>query len=75
MGYLDAAHRATVARIAKLTPQQFVHPIEYLPGDTRPVWQALRGMCGDFMQHTGQINYIRGMLSGYGWTRRAGGLP
>ena len=68
-GYLDAAHRATVERVAKLTPQQLAQPAEDLPGDTHPAWQALRRMCSDSMQHTGQINYIRGLMSGYGWSQ------
>jgi hypothetical protein len=68
-GYLDAAHRVTVSRVAKLTPQQLAQPIEDLPGDIFPAWQALRRMCSDSMQHAGQINYLRGMMSGYGWSQ------
>ena len=46
-GYLDAAHRATVERVAKITPQQFVQPMEYLPGATHPTWRALlERVCG-----------------------------
>lgn len=70
-GYMDTAHRATLDRVARLTPEQLSQPIAYLPGNTntlRPAWQALRGMCSDTLQHTGQIAYLRGMLSGYGWT-------
>lgn len=74
-GYLDAAHRATVERVAKITPQQFAQPMEYRPGVTQPPWRALLNVCADSLQHTGQINYLRGMVTGYGWTRRAGGLP
>jgi hypothetical protein len=68
-GYLDASHRATVARVATLTPEQLAQPIEDLPGDIHPAWEALRRMCGDSQQHTGQINYLRGMMSGYGWSQ------
>ena len=71
-GYLDAAHRVTVARVAKVMPQQFAQPIEYLPGDIRPAWRALGHVCMDSLQHTGQINYLRGMVTGYGWRRRVG---
>lgn len=66
-GYLDAASQATVTRLAKLTSQQFAQPIEDWPGEIHPAWEAVRRMCSDSMQHMGQINYIRGLLSGYGW--------
>jgi hypothetical protein len=71
-GYMDAAHRATVARVSTITPGQFEQPIAYLPGNPRPVWQALGSVCGDSSQHTGQIAYLRGMVTGYGWRRRVG---
>ena len=71
-GYLDAAHLATAARVSRITPEQFEQPAEYLPGDFRPAWRALAGVCGDSIQHTGQIAYLRGMLIGYGWTHRVG---
>ena len=71
-GYIDAAHRATVERVTKITPQQFEQPIEYLTGGSRPAWQALGGVCNDSSQHTGQIAYLRGMITGYGWRRRVG---
>ena len=66
-GYVDAAHRATMRRLSDITPQQLTQPVRYVLGDTRPVWQALRGMLGDTYQHTGQISYLRGMITGYGW--------
>jgi hypothetical protein len=71
-GYMDAAHRATIERLSTLTPAQFAQPITYVPGDSRPVWRALAGVCGDSLQHTGQIAYLRGMVTGYGWRRQAG---
>jgi|SRR6516164_9646029 hypothetical protein len=68
-GYVDAAHQRTVERVAALTPTQLQQPIASRTGETRPAWRALAGMCGDSAQHTGQIAYLRGMLSGYGWRR------
>ena len=68
-GYVDAAHQRTVERVAALTPAQLGQPIVSHTGEQRPVWRALAGMCGDSAQHTGQIAYLRGMLSGYGWRR------
>lgn len=67
-GYMDAASQAALARVTALTPAQWAQPITYTPGNSRPAWQAIRGMCSDTLQHAGQINYLRGMLSGYGWT-------
>ena len=66
-GYMDAAHRETVKRITQLTPTQFEQVVDYISGESRPAWQVLAGMCGDSYQHAGQIAYLRGMMSGYGW--------
>src|SRR4029453_2814828 len=66
-GYVDAAHQRTLERIATLTPAQLEQPIMSHTGERRPAWRALAGMCGDSAQHAGQIAYLRGMLSGYGW--------
>lgn len=70
--YMDAAHAATVARVTSLTPEQLAHPTSYVPGESRPAWRALVGVCSDSLQHAGQIAYLRGMVSGYGWRRTAG---
>ncbi len=67
LGYADAAHRATVERVLKLTPEQFELQVEYSPGDLRPVWRVLAGVIGDSTEHVGQINYLRGMTAGLGW--------
>lgn len=66
-GYADAAHRATIQRLSKVTPAQLGRPVRYVLGDTRPTWQAIRGMLGDSYQHTGQVAYLRGIVTGYGW--------
>ena len=71
-GYVDSAHRATIQRLSKITPGQFDQPTVYVLGDSRPVWQALAGMIGDSGQHNGQIAYLRGIITGYGWRQRAG---
>ena len=42
-GHADAAHRVTLQRLAEITPEQLGQPVEYVLGDTRPTWQALRG--------------------------------
>jgi hypothetical protein len=66
-GYMEAAHQAASDRISRLTPEQFVRPVEYVPGDVRPAWRCLIAMCGDSIQHTGQINFLRGLESNAGW--------
>jgi hypothetical protein len=68
-GYVDAAHRVTVERVSALTPAQLLQPTVSHTGEWRPVWRALAGVCSDSAQHTGQIAYLRGLLSGYGWRR------
>ena len=68
-GYVDAAHQRTVARVAALTPTQLEQSITSYTGEKRPAWRALAGVCGDSAQHTGQIAYLRGLMSGYGWRR------
>jgi hypothetical protein len=77
LGYMEAANRAAVERVARLTPEQLERPVLWgtpeTPVDTRPAWRALMSVCGDSLQHTGQINYIRGLVSEPGWLRRAGG--
>ena len=67
LGYAGAAHRAIVECVSKLAPEQFEQPVEYMPGDLRPVWTVLIGVVGDSTQHVGQINYLRGMITGLGW--------
>ena len=68
-GYVDAAHRVTVERVSRLTPTQLVQPIVSYAGEKRPAWRALAGVCNDSAQHSGQIAYLRGLMSGYGWRR------
>jgi hypothetical protein len=67
LGYAEAAHRAIVERVRKLTPEQFDQQAEYTPGNLRPTWQVLAGVIGDSTEHVGQINYLRGMTAGLGW--------
>ena len=67
LGYAEAAHRAIVQRVSKLTPEQFEQPVAYSPGNLRPAWQVLAGVIGDSTEHVGQINYLRGMTAGLGW--------
>ena len=67
IGYADAAHNAIVSRLSSFTQDQFGKSIEYAPGAERPAWRALISVVEDSAEHAGQINYIRGMVSGHGW--------
>ncbi len=66
-GYAEAAHNAIVERVSRFTTEQFEQTIEYSPGSTRPAWRALISVVEDSAEHTGQINYLRGMIMGHGW--------
>ena len=67
LGYASAAHNAIVERVSRMTPEDFDREIEYMPGSSRPAWRALISVMGDSSEHTGQINYLRGMITGQGW--------
>ena len=67
-GYVDAAHRATVERVEAMSDEDLEKPYQYMPSQrTRPVWRGLTGIVMDFTQHTGQIAYLRGLITGFGW--------
>ena len=67
-GYVEAAQQATVRRVSALTPEQWKQPFQYMPtAEPRPTWRAFIGTAMDFTQHSGQIAYLRGLLTGKGW--------
>jgi len=70
LGYARAAHNAIVERVSRMSPEDFEREIEYMPGACRPAWRALISVMGDSSEHTGQINYLRGMITGHGWRPR-----
>ncbi len=67
LGYASAAHNALVERVSRMTPEDFEKEIVYSPASSRPAWRALVSVMGDSSEHTGQINYLRGMVTGHGW--------
>ncbi len=67
LSYASAAHNALVERVSRMTAEDFDKEIEYMPGSSRPAWRALISVMGDSSEHTGQINYLRGMITGSGW--------
>jgi hypothetical protein len=73
-GYMEAAHRVARERFAKLTPQQLEQSITWGTAETPlvgPTWRVIITLLNDSIQHTGQINYIRGLVSEPDWRRRA----
>jgi len=66
-GYADAAHAATVRRFRSLTAASLAHDYE-TPYGTVAGADLPEHMLMDFAPHVGQIAYIRGMLTGRGWT-------
>ncbi len=59
LSYADAAHRAIVDRVLKLTANQLVEHVNGLKGEPRPAWRVLAGVIGDSSEHVGHINYLR----------------
>jgi hypothetical protein len=73
-GYMEAAHRVAQERVARLTPEALEQTVAWGTAQTPlsgPVWRALVVLLNDSIQHTGQINYIRGLVSEPDWRRRA----
>lgn len=68
MGYAKAVHEAVADRLAALTPERFAGAAGYADGrPPRPLWRSLAATMSDTGQHTGQIAYLRGLITGYGW--------
>ena len=67
LSYAEAAHRAIVERVLKLTESQLEEQVIRPGGEPRAAWRVLGGVIGDSTEHVGQINYLRGMISGLGW--------
>jgi uncharacterized damage-inducible protein DinB len=73
-GYMEAAHRVAKERVTRLTSEQLEQTVAWGTAQTPlsgPAWRALIVLLNDSIQHTGQINYIRGLVSEPDWRRRA----
>jgi len=67
---MEAAHRVARERVARLTPEQLEQTIAWGTTETPlvgPTWRVLITLLNDSLQHTGQINYIRGLVSEPDW--------
>ena len=68
MGYVDSVHQAVVERIGALPQERFAEESAYADGrPPRPLWRSLAATMSDTGQHVGQIAYLRGLISGFGW--------
>ena len=67
-GYVDAALEAAIERVGRMTTEQLESKMLYMPyQDTVPSSRALMAVVMDTTQHTGQISYLRGLITGKGW--------
>jgi hypothetical protein len=61
-------HEAATERVLGLSSERLVHATARVDtGEERPVWRRLLINALDYTEHTGQIAYLRGMLTGPGW--------
>ncbi len=67
--YTDAAHTTFIERVNALSAEELEQMVHYTPGrgEPRPKWRSILGVCSDTMKHTGQIEYLRGLITGKGW--------
>ena len=66
-GYAEAAHGVALRRVREATPEMLTRPYQVPGRPERPTWQRLLTNAIDYTEHTGQIAYLRGMLTGTGW--------
>ena len=66
---LHAAHTTFIERVNALSTEQLEEMVHYMPGrgEPRPKWRSILGVASDTMKHTGQIEYLRGLITGKGW--------
>ena len=69
LAYVDAAQASIVEHLGRVSPARL---LEDAPATSK---DAIRGPCGDRWsarsaiagQHAGQMAYLRGLITGYGW--------
>ena len=66
IGYADAAHEASLRRVREATGKQLAQVPDF-GGRPRPLSEWLIIEASDYAEHTGQIAYLRGMITGIGW--------
>jgi hypothetical protein len=67
--YADAVREKTNAALKSLSPEDLEKEIpDFFPGQTIRVGEMLgRGLIADNIQHSGQVCYLRGYHTGFGW--------
>lgn len=70
LAYGEAAQQAAVRRVTDATDEQLHRWVEsFDPGRGRPAYEWLLVNGIDYTEHTGQIAYLRGVLTGPGWMK------
>jgi hypothetical protein len=68
LDYYNAVHQRTQEYLATLTPEEMDKPVNDDRWTPPPsVGVRLISILGDNTQHTGQVAYLRGYISGMGW--------
>jgi hypothetical protein len=70
LGYVDAVREKTLSVLKSLTPADLDRELPAPGGGTRKVGDFLWIIMVDNFQHSGQIAFLRGFLSGKGWFAR-----
>lgn len=65
-GYAQAVRTRTLSTLDKLTPADVDREID-TPFGRQKVGQFLGGWLVDLLQHSGQVCYVRGFITGRGW--------
>lgn len=68
--YATAAHEASMERISRLSEDQMTAEGSMVEGDEAlPYWLRTLRAINDTVEHTGQIAYLRGLVTGIGWKK------
>ena len=67
LDYSAAVRKKTVACLEKLSPADLDREVPFFAGGTIKVGDFLAGLSMDISQHSGQICYLRGHFTGFGW--------
>jgi hypothetical protein len=68
IGYVEATNADAIARLGKVDESTMEDEVELDAGrGMRPRHNIWNPMLSDCLQHTGQIAYVRGMITGKGW--------
>ena len=66
-GYAAAVREKTFAYLKGLRPADLDAEVPTILGDTKRLGDYLGGFLADHLHHSGQVCYLRGYLTGFGW--------